>query len=78
VPPGDNAAVARLGLEAFNRRDELFDRFVLAEMRGKLSGAEVPWRLLQLLELREGKFIRFDWFNERDEAIAAAEARRAS
>jgi ketosteroid isomerase-like protein len=46
---------------------------VLAEITGKSRGAGVPVRLKQgyVWEIRDGRAVRFQWFNSEGEALAA-------
>jgi ketosteroid isomerase-like protein len=46
--------------------------WVRAEMRGKSSGAGVPWSFWQVVTFRDGKALRFEWFTDRAEALKAA------
>jgi ketosteroid isomerase-like protein len=45
---------------------------VRQEARGKESGATVAWRYWQVATFRAGKVLRFEWFADRAEALAAA------
>jgi ketosteroid isomerase-like protein len=45
---------------------------VRGEMRGKASGAGVPWIFWQVVTFRNGKALRFEWFADRAEALEAA------
>jgi ketosteroid isomerase-like protein len=42
------------------------------ETVGKTSGAPVLWSFHQVVTIRDGKAVRFNWFTDRDEALAAA------
>jgi ketosteroid isomerase-like protein len=46
--------------------------WVRAEMRGKASGAGVPWSFWQVVTFHNGKALRFEWFADRAEALEAA------
>jgi ketosteroid isomerase-like protein len=39
---------------------------------GKTSGAAVDWSYWVVLTLRDGKFVRFEWFRDKDQALEAA------
>src|SRR5262249_2200431 len=41
-------------------------------MRGRASAVEVGFKLWAVFTLRDGRFIRAQWFNERSEALEAA------
>jgi ketosteroid isomerase-like protein len=41
------------------------------EVRGKASGAAVPWRYWQVTTIRNGKLLRIEWFADRAEALKA-------
>ena len=41
------------------------------EVRGKASGAGAPWRFWQVVTFRNGALLRSEWFEDRDEALAA-------
>jgi ketosteroid isomerase-like protein len=43
-----------------------------AELRGKMSGAEVIWTYWVVFRFRDGKVVHSAWFGERDEALRAA------
>src|SRR5262245_50291486 len=43
-----------------------------AEMRGKVSGAQVAWRYWHVMTFRQGKAARSEWFITRAEALEAA------
>lgn len=43
-----------------------------AEVRGKLSGASVPWRYWVVATYRDRKAVRSEWFTDRAEALEAA------
>jgi ketosteroid isomerase-like protein len=45
---------------------------VRGEMRGKASGAGVPWSFWQVVTFRDGRAVRFEWFAERADALEAA------
>jgi ketosteroid isomerase-like protein len=53
------------------------DRVVIATMRGQgsASGVEVENRHGSVWTIRDGKAVRFQWFNEPDEALEAVELR---
>jgi hypothetical protein len=42
------------------------------ELRGKASGARVPWSYWQVVTFRRGKPVRIEWFGERAKALEAA------
>jgi ketosteroid isomerase-like protein len=42
------------------------------ELRGSASGAPVAWAYWVVLTFRNGKVLRFEWFDERIEALEAA------
>jgi hypothetical protein len=42
------------------------------ELRGSASGAPVAWGYWVVLTFRKGKVLRFEWFDERIEALEAA------
>jgi ketosteroid isomerase-like protein len=39
---------------------------------GKTSGAQVVWSFHQVVTIRDGKAVRFEWFTDRAEALEAA------
>jgi len=43
-----------------------------AELRGKASGAAITWDYWVVFTFRDGKVLRFEWFDERAEAFEAA------
>lgn len=43
-----------------------------AELRGKMSGAEVLWSYWVVFRFRDGRVFHSAWFDERDEALTAA------
>ena len=45
---------------------------VRGQMRGKASGASVPWSYWQVVTFRNGKARRIEWFADRAEALHAA------
>ena len=45
---------------------------IRAEMRGKASGASVPWALWQVITIRNGRALRSEWFSDRADALEAA------
>jgi ketosteroid isomerase-like protein len=44
---------------------------VTGELKGKASGAPVPWSFWQVVEIRSGRAIRIDWFVDRGDALRA-------
>jgi ketosteroid isomerase-like protein len=54
---------------------EISEETVLADMRaelhGKASGAEVLWRYWQVVEFRDGRMARVQWYSDRADAMAA-------
>jgi ketosteroid isomerase-like protein len=42
------------------------------EVRGKPSGAAVPWRYWSVATFDDGKLVRLEWFTDRAEALEAA------
>ena len=42
------------------------------DVQGKASGARVTWSFWQVVEFRNGKAVRIEWFTERSEALEAA------
>jgi ketosteroid isomerase-like protein len=47
---------------------------VRSEVQGKASGAAVPWSFWQVITMRDGKAVRFEWFTDRAEALKSAES----
>jgi ketosteroid isomerase-like protein len=45
---------------------------IRAEMRGKASGASVPWAYWQVITIRNGRALRSEWFSDRADALEAA------
>jgi ketosteroid isomerase-like protein len=45
---------------------------VRSEVRGKTSGAAVPWSFWHVTTLGDAKALRFEWFTDRAEALEAA------
>ena len=45
---------------------------VLSQLRGKASGATVAWSYWQVATIRNGKWVRAEWFIDRAEALEAA------
>jgi ketosteroid isomerase-like protein len=43
-----------------------------AQLRGKTSGAEVLWSYWVVFTFRDGRVVRSEWFEDRDEALEAA------
>ena len=43
-----------------------------AELRGKTSGAAIAWNYWVVFTIRNGKVLRFEWFDERAKAFEAA------
>ena len=44
----------------------------LRELRGKSSGAGVPWSYWVVFTFRDGKVLRWEWFADRSDALEAA------
>jgi ketosteroid isomerase-like protein len=62
-------------LEIFELIDAGNDKIVAAiraEVRGKASGATVPWSFWQVVTMRNGKALRSEWFTDRADALEAA------
>ena len=57
--------------ELIDAGDDKAVAWVRGEMRGKASGAGVPWSFWQAVTLRNGNALRIDWFIDRDEALEA-------
>ena len=45
---------------------------VRRDVRGRASGAAVPWSYWQVAAFRDGKLLHSDWFADRSEALEAA------
>ena len=63
------------GYECFELIDAGEEEIVAAfraEVRGKASGATVPWSFWQVVTMRNGKALRFEWFTDRADAFEAA------
>ena len=45
---------------------------MLSQLRGKASGATVAWSYWQVATIRNGKWVRAEWFIDRAEALEAA------
>jgi ketosteroid isomerase-like protein len=62
-------------LESFELIDAGNDKIVAelrTKVRGKASGATVAWSFWQVVTVRNGKALRFEWFTHRADALEAA------
>lgn len=62
-------------IEIFELLDAGDDKIVAeirSEVRGKSSGAAVPWSFWHVITLRNGLALRFEYFADRAEALKAA------
>jgi ketosteroid isomerase-like protein len=68
MPDGD-LDVFRRAFDAVNRRDVAL---VSSDVRGRASGAIVPWRYWAVVSFRDGEALRIEWYADRAEAMRAA------
>ena len=57
--------------ELFDAGEDRVVAQIRGEVRGKASGATVPWCFWQVVAFRGGKAWRIEWFTEREDALRA-------